>query len=553
MENNPKKRQAPVPPASPALQFDEEIYLRLNPDVRIAVASGSFPSGRDHFERYGRAEGRPFAMPGPLVRDRVVMTGNLDIAREQPKTPLCAVDTVKISHSGGIFLAGWVNDALDRIDSIDLYFSGWSLSFSGQGLARLRREDAEKSLGTGGHAYGFWGFLYGARRLPGGTCTVVLRLKSGAEFNKMMVADMLGDAEMRDFALSHLAAAQYLGNPYFESVLAIETAIGEQLVDLNKMLSRRAVNAPYVERFGAKGKRYKGSFVVCLYGRPEYMFLQNAMFSRQPGIEDYEFIYISNSPYIAEQLLKEAKLCTQIYGLDMVVICLNSNAGFGAANNVAVEYASSDRIIIMNPDVFPNDAAWVRKHTELMAQLPPEQTALFGAPLYYDDGSLMHAGMYFCADTMPNFAKGQASEVSILRVEHYGKGAPPDTAQFLKPRPVPAVTGALISTEKAWFEKLGGFTLDYVFGHYEDADLCLKSLKAGCAPWLHDLRLWHLEGKGSTRKPEHEGGSAVNRWLFTKIWGESMQAGLLGPNPNLVEMAAAPEAPPGAPGRRRRA
>ena len=37
------------------------------------------------------------------------------------------------------------------------------------------------------------------------------------------------------------------------------------------------------------------------------MFLQNAMFARQPGMQDYEFIYVSNSPHIAEQLLKEAR------------------------------------------------------------------------------------------------------------------------------------------------------------------------------------------------------------------------------------------------------
>jgi GT2 family glycosyltransferase len=96
---------------------------------------------------------------------------------------------------------------------------------------------------------------------------------------------------------------------------------------------------------------------------------------------------------------------------------------------------------------------------------------------------------------------------------------------------VPAVTGAFISVDQGWFDTLGGFTEDYIFGHYEDADLCLKSLEAGRAPWLHDVRLYHLEGKGSTRQPAHEGGSAVNRWLFTRSWGEMVTEGLLGPAP----------------------
>jgi GT2 family glycosyltransferase len=347
----------------------------------------------------------------------------------------------------------------------------------------------------------------------------------------VMVADAVEDHYMRKLTLSHLSAAEYFGNPYFEAVAAIENTIGAQMVDFNKMLSRRAVNAPYVERFGATGRRYKASFIVCLYGKLEYMFLQQAMFARQPGTGDYEFIYISNSPHIAEALLKEAKLCAHIYGLDMTLILLNSNAGFGAANNAAAQFASSGRLIIMNPDVFPHDEAWVTKHDSVIAELPAAQTALFGAPLYYDDGSLMHAGMYFCTDMIPNFTKGRKAEVEILRVEHYGKGAPPDTAQFVRRRAVPAVTGAFMSLRRDWFEKLGGFTQDYVFGHYEDADLCLKSIAAGTLPWLHDLRLWHLEGKGSARRPQHEGGSVINRWLFTKTWGQAVHKDLLGPAP----------------------
>jgi GT2 family glycosyltransferase len=357
----------------------------------------------------------------------------------------------------------------------------------------------------------------------------------------MLTVEAVEDQELRNIALTGLAQAQYLGNPYFAAVASIDTAVGNQLIDFNQMLTRRAVNAPYVEHFGGAAPAYKGSIIVCLYGRPEYLFLQQAMFSRLPGIQDYEFIYICNSPEIAEPLLKEARRCTQIYGLDLTLIILAANAGFGAANNLAAQHARSKRLLIVNPDVFPYGPDFALRHSALLDGLPPERTALFGAPLYYDDGSLMHAGMYFEKDTAPSFMGGKRQEISILRVEHYGKGAPPETPRFLRPRPVPAVTGAFISVDHGWFESLGGFTEDYIFGHYEDADLCLKSLEAGRVPWLHDVRLYHLEGKGSTRLPPHEGGSAVNRWLFTKTWEAVLEEGLLGPNPAhklLAEVAA---------------
>jgi hypothetical protein len=38
--------------------FDEEFYLALNPDVAQAVLQGHFHSAREHFFKYGRAEGR---------------------------------------------------------------------------------------------------------------------------------------------------------------------------------------------------------------------------------------------------------------------------------------------------------------------------------------------------------------------------------------------------------------------------------------------------------------------------------------------------------------
>jgi len=88
-----------------------------------------------------------------------------------------------------------------------------------------------------------------------------------------------------------------------------------------------------------------------------------------------------------------------------------------------------------------------------------------------------------------------------------------------------------MSFNRDWFEKLGGFAEEYVFGHYEDADLCLKSLEAGVAPWIHDLKLWHLESRGSTPPPTLEGALTVNRWLFNRRWGPKVIPEMLGKSP----------------------
>ena len=40
--------------------FDEELYLRLYPDVKQAIETGSLTSARDHFVAHGYFEGRVF-------------------------------------------------------------------------------------------------------------------------------------------------------------------------------------------------------------------------------------------------------------------------------------------------------------------------------------------------------------------------------------------------------------------------------------------------------------------------------------------------------------
>lgn len=46
------------PAIAARMRADEAAYLARYPDVAAAVARGTFSSGRDHFDRYGRAEGR---------------------------------------------------------------------------------------------------------------------------------------------------------------------------------------------------------------------------------------------------------------------------------------------------------------------------------------------------------------------------------------------------------------------------------------------------------------------------------------------------------------
>ena len=160
--------------------------------------------------------------------------------------------------------------------------------------------------------------------------------------------------------------------------------------------------------------------------------------------------------------------------------------------------------MFVNPDVFPMNNLWAKTHSQILDQDSKGNTDLFGAPLYYADGSLMHSGMYFEIDQGISVRDMEIRHRPMLRVEHFAKGAPHSLNEFKCSRPVPAVSGAFISIKRQLFEALEGFSSNFIFGHYEDADLCLRAMQKGAVPWIHNLPLWHLEGKGSRRLPQHE-------------------------------------------------
>jgi GT2 family glycosyltransferase len=77
--------------------------------------------------------------------------------------------------------------------------------------------------------------------------------------------------------------------------------------------------------------------------------------------------------------------------------------------------------------------------------------------------------------------------------------------------------------ERSLFERMGGFNVDFIFGHYEDADLCLRIQESGGRVILDPgLAYWHYEGMGSTKRPEHVGSNMYNRWYFSRLWGHRL-------------------------------
>jgi GT2 family glycosyltransferase len=510
-----------------ALEFDEQAYLSVYDDVIVSLDTGEFETAREHFEFHGKREGR-------LTDENYIRAlGLAPPIAATGQAVAFSIDTIVYCRGGTLLIVGWVDDRDSPLTSMSV-FAGPEQAWNTTAFGRVRRTDVEVAIHAApGHLFGFWSVLKLIGNLsPGVSWTIRGRLVNGRFGQADAKVGQVRATELRATILGYFARTEYYGNRDIESFLALDAGIGSGLVELNRQITTSVVAGAWVSYYGPVRKNYAGSIIVCLFGKPEFLFLQAALFSLGAEAEEYEFVYVSNSPELTETLQKEARICSRIYGVSIVLVCLPDNAGFGAANNAAARYARSKRLLITNPDVFPRDNRWAQRHTDIVQSAPRDQTLMFGAPLYYDDGSLMHHGMYFEIDTGTSVRPDGIYTRPMIRTEHYAKGAPAWSPLFVCPRPVPAVTGAFISADRDWFEKLGGFNEDFLFGHYEDADLGLKSLAHGKPVWIHDFPLWHMEGKGSTRRAAHEGGSLVNRWLFTRLWGDWIASELHGPEPS---------------------
>jgi GT2 family glycosyltransferase len=488
-------------------KFDDRRYLEVNPNAVEAIESGAAKSAADHYLRFGIDENRH------------------QLIRREPTSLSCAVERFLVSESGFCLLVGWLSDEGCETPRFRLLGVDFNIELPSQNIFRYARLDVEKATKPGAYDYGFVAFGRSPSRSLLKQSLLFQVSATAGSFQGKITPEIISDKRLMDALLQIIATCQaHAGR---ESVLHgfLSDAAGDTLVELFRLHVASAVANPYIERF--RPRRVKQSIVTVLFGSAEPVKLQPMLF-RAAKVDFGEWIYVCNSPEDAELVLCLAKQMSELYDVMITVIVLGDNAGFGAANNIAIEHAASDRIFIMNPDVYP-----LRQHAPLLQQVLSKsdlKSTLWGGLLFYDDHNLMHAGIYFTADrfirrnSLNRLGEGSAAAATtLLRTEHYAKGVPFKAEEWAtKGKEVPAITGATMAFKKAHFEKLGGFSTRYIYGHYEDADLSLRWRRSVGKVVLHpQIRLVHLEGQGSrARGEEYLGAAIANRCFFSTQYGE---------------------------------
>lgn len=291
---------------------------------------------------------------------------------------------------------------------------------------------------------------------------------------------------------------------------AFDQVLGPALTAIHKARLAKPVK-PTEIAFGESPAEPVCSVVIPLYGRMDFLTYQMALLSEYSGNAAHEFIYVLDDPPKKRELLDLAHSAHRRFGLPFRILLLDTNLGYGPANNHGMAAARGEFICLLNSDVMPSPAApgWL---DGMIQELRGDATlGMVGGQLLFEDGTVQHQGITF---------ERLAQQAGWPFPMHPRKGLKPErTTKTLEE--VEAVTGACMVLRRDLAALLKGFDEVYAIGDFEDTDLCLRvrSKSLRCAV---DRRaeLYHLE-RQSQITPDNRWrhhATLLNAWTHTRRW-----------------------------------
>ncbi len=213
-----------------------------------------------------------------------------------------------------------------------------------------------------------------------------------------------------------------------------------------------------------------------------------SLYDAMEGIEG-EIIVVDNaSTDGAIEALNEAFPDVITYGLD-------TNLGFGGANNIGIERAQGEYILLLNPDTIVHEdtlrtmLAFMKEHPDVMAS---------GCKIMGQDGSFDLASKRGFPSPWSSFCRVFGLSKLFPKSKLFGgynlTYLDPDTTAEIE-----ALTGCFMFFRGADLKKLEGFDTDF-FMYGEDLDLCYRARKAGGKIYYYPkTSIIHLRGESTRR------------------------------------------------------
>lgn len=258
------------------------------------------------------------------------------------------------------------------------------------------------------------------------------------------------------------------------------------------------------------------SMIIPLYGRYDFMEYQLSAFSLDADLARHEIIYVVDDPEIESQIKETANELSRLYDMHFRVVYLSHNLGFSGANNLGVQFARADSVLLLNSDILPSQDGWLSEMYSCFSA--HNQECILGARLLFEDGTIQHDGMEF-------FNSPQMGD--LWTNTHPGKGLPESLFHCAnKPLKREAVTGACMLMKKTTFTQLDGFDEKYILGDFEDSDLCMKATTRNIDILLDtNTRLYHLERQSQSLVTDQrwkEELTYYNCWQHHEKWDETI-------------------------------
>lgn len=205
-----------------------------------------------------------------------------------------------------------------------------------------------------------------------------------------------------------------------------------------------------------------------------------------------------------------------------VVFWDGTGFNYPAINNFGVEKASGEYLLFLN-----NDTEIVNEDCleELLGYCMREDVGAVGARLYYEDGSIQHAGVIV--------GLGGVAGHAFTDFPHESPGY---FGRIVMAQDYSAVTAACMMMRKSVYKEVGGFDPKWEVA-FNDVDLCLKIRKAGYLIVYNPYaELMHYESKSRGYEDNEEKIERFNTECenFIEKWEEFLSKGDPYYSPNLT-------------------
>ncbi len=198
------------------------------------------------------------------------------------------------------------------------------------------------------------------------------------------------------------------------------------------------------------------SCISVTYGPTPEIFSLLESVQRHTGDVSYDMTVVtqpSDKGSMAEEIAHRAPW--------VKVIALETNIGFGPANNLAISQATGEFIALLNPDIVVTEG-WV---PPLLSALDDQAVFVAAPPLLSAEGRVDEVGQVM-------FADGGSDAIG-------GPQWPNDYEQMMFSRDVDYASAACWLMRRAVFLELGGFDPAYAPAYFEDPDLAFTARSSG--------------------------------------------------------------------------